>query len=71
MSMVTPRSGFDLEYYLDQVGEKTAGGYYLNAAQEASHLAGGSAKALRRSASPTGRWWNAVCIWRSISSPTR
>jgi hypothetical protein len=32
VTMVTPRSGFDLEYYLGRAGEKTAGGYYLNAA---------------------------------------
>src|SRR5215467_3961189 len=40
--MVTPRSGYDLEYYLDRAGEKTAGGYYLNAAQEGE---------------PPGRWF--------------
>ncbi len=40
--MVTPRSGFDLEYYLDRVGEKKAGGYYLNAAQQGE---------------PPGRWF--------------
>src|SRR5260370_24835703 len=40
--MVTPRSGFDLEYYLGRAGEKTAGGYYLNAAQEGE---------------PPGRWF--------------
>ena len=33
MTVVTPRSGFDLEYYLNRVTEeRTAGGYYLNAA---------------------------------------
>ena len=42
MTMVTPRSGFDLEYYLDRAGEKTAGGYYLNAAKEGE---------------PPGRWF--------------
>ena len=42
MTMVTPRSGFDLEYYLGRAGEKTAGGYYLNAAQAGE---------------PPGRWW--------------
>jgi hypothetical protein len=42
--MVTPRSGFDLEYYLGRAGEKTAGGYYLNAAQEGE---------------PPGRWFGA------------
>src|SRR6266699_1414836 len=42
MTMVTPRSGFDLEYYIDRVGEKTAGGYYLNAAQQGE---------------PPGRWF--------------
>ena len=42
MTMVTPRSGFDLEYYLDRAGEKTAGGYYLNAAQAGE---------------PPGRWF--------------
>jgi conjugative relaxase-like TrwC/TraI family protein len=43
VTMVTPRSGFDLEYYLDRAGgEKTAGGYYLNAAQEGE---------------PPGRWF--------------
>ncbi len=43
MTMVTPRSGFDLEYYLGRTaGEKTAGGYYLNAAQEGE---------------PPGRWF--------------
>ncbi len=42
MTMVTPRSGFDLEYYLDRAGEKTAGGYYLNAAQQGE---------------PPGRWF--------------
>ena len=42
MTMVTPRSGFDLEYYLGRAGEKTAGGYYLNAAQEGE---------------PPGRWF--------------
>src|SRR5215831_2371376 len=40
--MVTPRSGFDLEYYLNRAGEKTAGGYYLNAAQQGE---------------PPGRWF--------------
>ena len=40
--MVTPRSGFDLEYYLGRAGEKTAGGYYLIAAQEGE---------------PPGRWF--------------
>jgi hypothetical protein len=35
VTMVTPRSGFDLEYYLGRAGEKAAGGYYLNAAQQA------------------------------------
>src|SRR5258708_25512001 len=35
MTVVTPRSGFDLEYYLNRVhGERSAGGYYLNAAQQ-------------------------------------
>ena len=34
MTVVTPRSGFDLEYYLNRTGgEQTGGGYYLNAAQ--------------------------------------
>src|SRR6266487_247007 len=34
VTVVTPRSGSDLEYYLNRAGgEKTAGGYYLNAAQ--------------------------------------
>lgn len=42
MTMVTPRSGYDLEYYIDRVGEKTAGGYYLNAAQQGE---------------PPGRWF--------------
>ncbi len=42
MTMVTPRSGFDLEYYLGRAGEKTADGYYLNAAQEGE---------------PPGRWF--------------
>ena len=43
VTMVTPRSGFDLEYYLSRAGgEKTAGGYYLNAAQEGE---------------PPGRWF--------------
>jgi hypothetical protein len=42
VTMVTPRSGYDLEYYLDRAGEKTAGGYYLNAAQEGE---------------PPGRWF--------------
>ena len=42
MTMVTPRSGYDLEYYLGRAGEKTAGGYYLNAAQEGE---------------PPGRWF--------------
>ena len=42
MTMVTPRSGFDLEYYLGRAGEKTAGGYYLNAAQQGE---------------PPGRWF--------------
>ena len=42
VTMVTPRSGFDLEYYLGRAGEKTAGGYYLNAAQEGE---------------PPGRWF--------------
>jgi len=26
VTMVTPRSGYDLEYYLDRAGEKTAEG---------------------------------------------
>jgi len=35
MTVATPRSGFDLEYYLNRAGgEKTGGGYYLNAAQQ-------------------------------------
>src|SRR5260370_12203875 len=35
MTVVTPRGGFDLEYYLNRTaGERTAGGYYLNAAQQ-------------------------------------
>jgi hypothetical protein len=43
MTVVTPRSGFDLEYYLNRTaGEKTAGGYYLNAAQQGE---------------PDGRWF--------------
>jgi conjugative relaxase-like TrwC/TraI family protein len=42
VTMVTPRSGYDLEYYLNRAGEKTAGGYYLNAAQEGE---------------PPGRWF--------------
>src|SRR5215831_17396519 len=42
VTMVTPRSGFDLEYYLNRAGEKTAGGYYLNAAQQGE---------------PPGRWF--------------
>src|SRR5712691_10491073 len=43
MTVVTPRSGFDLEYYLNRAtGEKTPGGYYLNAAQEGE---------------PPGRWF--------------
>ncbi len=42
MTMVTPHSGCDLEYYLGRAGEKTAGGYYLNAAQEGE---------------PPGRWF--------------
>ena len=42
MTMVTPRSGYDLEYYLNRAGEKTAGGYYLNAAQQGE---------------PPGRWF--------------
>jgi TrwC relaxase len=34
VTVVTPRSGFDLEYYLNRVtAERTGGGYYLNAAQ--------------------------------------
>ena len=43
MTVVTPRSGFDLEYYLNRAtGEKTPGGYYLNAAQQGE---------------PPGRWF--------------
>ena len=43
MTVATPRSGFDLEYYLDRAGgEKTGGGYYLNAAQQGE---------------PDGRWF--------------
>jgi hypothetical protein len=42
VTMVTPRSGYDLEYYLGRAGEKTAGGYYLNAAQQGE---------------PPGRWF--------------
>src|SRR5215471_14625966 len=43
VTIVTPRSGYDLEYYLDRAGgEKTAGGYYLNAAQQGE---------------PPGRWF--------------
>ena len=43
MTVATPRSGFDLEYYLNRTaGEKTAGGYYLNAAQQGE---------------PPGRWF--------------
>jgi hypothetical protein len=47
VTVVTPRSGFDLECYLERAGEKTTGGYYLNAAQQGSRLAAGSAGALR------------------------
>jgi hypothetical protein len=43
MTIATPRSGFDLEYYLNRTaGEKTAGGYYVNAAQQGE---------------PDGRWF--------------
>jgi len=42
VTVVTPRSGFDLEYYLERAGEKTAGGYYLNGAQQGE---------------PPGRWF--------------
>src|SRR5215470_12267512 len=42
VTMVTPRSGYDLEYYLNRAGEKTTGGYYLNAAQQGE---------------PPGRWF--------------
>jgi conjugative relaxase-like TrwC/TraI family protein len=43
LTVATPRSGFDLEYYLNRTaGEKTAGGYYLNAAQQGE---------------PDGRWF--------------
>jgi hypothetical protein len=43
MTVATPRSGFDLEYYLNRTaGEKTGGGYYLNAAQQGE---------------PDGRWF--------------
>ena len=43
--MATPRSGFDLEYYLNRTGgEQTGGGYYLNAAQQGE---------------PDGRWFGA------------
>ena len=42
VTMVTPRSGYDLEYYLNRAGEKTAGGYYLNAALQGE---------------PPGRWF--------------
>lgn len=43
VTIVTPRSGLDLEYYLERTaGEKTAGGYYLNAAQQGE---------------PPGRWF--------------
>lgn len=43
MTVVTPRSGFDLEYYLNRTGgEQTGGGYYLNAAQQGE---------------PDGRWF--------------
>jgi len=35
VTVVTPRSGFDLAYYLNRTaGERTAGGYYMNAAQQ-------------------------------------
>src|SRR5262249_15044630 len=35
MTVATPRSGFDLEYYLNRTGGgKTGGGYYLNAAPQ-------------------------------------
>ena len=35
MTIVSARSGYDLEYYLERArGEKTAGGYYINAAQK-------------------------------------
>jgi hypothetical protein len=42
VTFVSPRSGFDLEYYLERAGEKTAGGYNLNAAQQGE---------------PPGRWF--------------
>src|SRR5215831_15344765 len=43
MTVATPRSGFDLEYYLNRTaGEKTGGGYYMNAAQQGE---------------PDGRWF--------------
>ncbi len=53
MTVATPRSGFDLEYYLNRTaGEKTAGGYYLNAAQQGE---------------PDGRWFGkgaeALGLW--------
>lgn len=43
MTIAAPRSRFDLEYYLNRTaGEKTGGGYYLNAAQQGE---------------PDGRWF--------------
>ena len=33
MTVVTPRSGFDLEYDLNRTGGEKTGGYYPNAAQ--------------------------------------
>src|SRR6266516_1246762 len=53
MTVATPRSGFDLEYYLNRTaGEKTGGGYYLNAAQQGE---------------PDGRWFGkgavALGLW--------
>src|SRR5215467_14903309 len=69
--MVTPRSGFDLEYYLGRAGEKTAGGYYLNAAQQGEPPGRWFGKGAKALGLPTGSSWSVTRIWRCTSRRTR
>ena len=62
--VVTAASGFDLGYvWKNQAGhsepERSAGGYYINAAQAVSRQAGGGVLVPRRSGSARARWWSA------------
>ena len=71
--MVTPRSGFDLEYYLNRAGGEKTGGRVLPERRAAGRAAGPVVRQGRRSAraSLTARQWSGSRIWRCISRPTR